>query len=329
MMTPVAHGDEGWFSAHKVGSEVLVDFIDGDIDRPVVMGALYNGREKQPYKQPDDVAKSSWKVKSIPGGKGFNEFTFDNTSGKENVILHAQKDRTETILHNHVETIKANQTTSVGANQTISVGADQTVSVGANRTLSVGKNETTKVKGKREEHVDTAEEVTIKAGRTHTIATGDESLTVSDGSRTVSVKNDDKFKSKTKADEIETTYDINAGTSITIHHKDDATLQLKEGEATLGTKTKVVISNPSGTVTLADNKVTIAAKDELVLGCGAAKISLKKDGTVSISGSAKVALACNNSTVSLEPAQAVVNGAAVNVTASGMMEISGALIKLN
>jgi hypothetical protein len=128
---------------------------------------------------------------------------------------------------------------------------------------------------------------------------------------------------------VETTVDINAGTSITIHHGGDATFALKAGEASLGAATKIVLSTPSGTITLAGGKVEIAAADELVLGSGGAKMSFKKDGTVTMQGPTKVGIAAGGSSVTLEPASAVVNGAAVNVTASGMMEISGAMVKIN
>jgi type VI secretion system secreted protein VgrG len=330
MMTPVAHEDEGFYSAHKVGSEVLVDFIDGDIDRPIVLGAVYNGRERQPYGQPDQVSRSSWKVRSIPGGKGFNEITFENQAGKEQIILHAQKDRNETILHDHTETIGANQTTTVGANQTISVGANQTISVTGNRALTIDKNDTIAVKGARTETVDASETVTVKSGRTHTVQTGDEALTVAAGSRAVTVSKEDKLTADSKIDAIATTFDLNVGTSITIHHQSDSTLTLREGEASLNTAKKIVVSNDSsGTITMDGGVVTITAKDELVLGSGAAKISLKKDGTVTIEAATEIGIACKSSSVKLEPAQAVINGTAVNVTASGMMEISGALIKIN
>jgi type VI secretion system secreted protein VgrG len=329
MMTPIAHGDEGFWSAHKVGSEVLVDFVDGDVDRPMILGAVYNGREQQPYKQPSKVTRSTWKVRGIPGGTGFNEITFENQSGSEQIIVHAQRDMNETVLHNHHETIGANHSSSVGASQTVSVGASQTISVGKERTVTVDGGETIHVKKKRSETVDTGEDVTVSEGRTHTVKTGNESLTVSAGDRSVTVSKHDAFKSKSKADAVETTFDLNAGESITIHHQEDATLTIKAGEATLGTTKSIVLSNPSGTVTLSDGKVTLAAKDELVLGCGAAKISLKKDGTVAVSGSKEVGLACNASTLKLEPAKATINGAAANITASGMLELSGALIKIN
>jgi hypothetical protein len=169
----------------------------------------------------------------------------------------------------------------------------------------------------------------VKGGRSHTVSTKDDSLSVSAGNRSVAVALEHKLSAKSVVEVVETTVDINAGTSITIHHGGDSTFALKAGEATLGAATKIIISTPSGQITLAGGKVEVAAKDELILGSGGAKISMKKDGTLTLQGDVKVALVSGGSSVTLEPASAVVNGAAVNVTASGMMEISGAMVKIN
>ncbi len=330
MMTPVAHLDEGFWQAHKVGSEVIVGFIDDDIDRPMILGAVYNTSQAHLYLLPDQVAKSVWRTNSIPGNKGFNEITQINTSGAEEIYIHAQKDRRTQVLNNHNETVGANQTVSVGANQTISVGANQTINVGANRTDTVGANETIHIVGNRTENVDKKETVTVKADRTHTISEGKESLTVAQGTRDVKVPSAaDTLEAKSKKDTIATTYEIEVGASMTIHHGGDATLFMEAGKASLKTSAEIEHSNPSGSVILKDKKVAIVATDQLVLACGNASIVLSKDGKISISGATEVGIGCQSSTVKLEPAQATLNGAAVTASASGMMQISGALIKIN
>jgi type VI secretion system secreted protein VgrG len=330
MATPVAHHNQGNYIAHRVGAEVLVDFLDGDIDRPIVVSALFNGDNRQPQKLPDDATRAVlYRGLSVPGNKGKNEISCEDRAGKEEIFLHAQKDLNERVLHNHSETVGANQSSSVGANQSVSVGANQSVSVGANRSVNVKGDENIHIKNSRHENVDDGESVTVKGGRSHTVSTKDDSLSVSAGNRSVAVALEHKLSAKSVVEVVETTVDINAGTSITIHHGGDSTFALKAGEATLGAATKIIISTPSGQITLAGGKVEVAAKDELILGSGGAKISMKKDGTLTLQGDVKVALVSGGSSVTLEPASAVVNGAAVNVTASGMMEISGAMVKIN
>ncbi len=330
MATPVAHHDQGSYIAHRVGAEVLVDFLDGDIDRPIVVSALFNGDNKQPQKLPADATRAVlYRGLSVPGNKGKNEISCEDRAGKEEIFLHAQKDLNEKVLHNHSAKVGANQSYSVGANQSFSVGANQSISVGANRTVSVKGDENISITNSRHENVDDGESVTVTGGRSHTVASKDDALSVAAGNRSVTVALEHKLHAKTVVEEAETTVDINAGTSITIHHGGDATFQLKAGEATLGTTSKIVLSNGSSTITLDGGTISIGAAEELLLSCGAAKLSLKADGTLSLQGPKEVGIGSGGSSVKLEPASAVVNGSAVNVTASGMMEISGAMVKIN
>ncbi len=330
MATPVAHHNQGSYTAHRVGAEVLVDFLDGDVDRPVVVSALYNGDNRQPQALPADATRAVlYRGLSVPGNKGKNEISCEDRAGKEEIFLHAQRDLNETILRSHSESIGASQSTSVGAAQSVSVGAAQSISVGANRSVTVKGNEEIGVTGSRSEKVDGGESVTVKSGRAHTVASGNDSLVVAGGDRRVTASSMYMLKADGIMEQAATIVDIDAGTSITIHHGGDSTLVLKAGEATIGTTSKIVLSNPSGTITLADNKVQIGATSEIVLSAGGAKLSLSSDGTVAVSGPASVGLKSGGSTLKLEPATAVVSGSAVNLSASGHMEISGALVKIN
>jgi type VI secretion system secreted protein VgrG len=76
----------------RVGQEVVVEFIEGDPDRPLVTGCIYNGEQTQHYPLPDEKTKSYWKTNSSPGGDGYNELMFEDKAGEEKVFLHAQKD---------------------------------------------------------------------------------------------------------------------------------------------------------------------------------------------------------------------------------------------
>ena len=330
MATPVAHHNQGSYIAHRVGAEVLVDFLDGDVDRPVVISALFNGDNRQPQKLPADATRAVlYRGLSVPGNKGKNEISCEDRAGKEEILVHAQKDLNERVLHNHSASVGANQSYSVGANQSFSVGANQSISVGANRTVSVKGDENISITNSRHENVDDGESVTVKGGRSHTVASKDDSLSVASGNRSVTVAQMHKLHANKVVEEAEATIDINAGTSITIHHGGDAIFALSAGLATLKTDAKIVLSNPSGTITLADGKVTIDAKENVILGTTGAKISLKNDGTVSIQGDTSVQLVSGGSSLKLEPATAVLNAPATNVTASGNMEISGAMVKIN
>ncbi|HRI06478.1 MAG TPA: type VI secretion system Vgr family protein [Nannocystaceae bacterium] len=137
----------------RIGHEVLVDFIEGDPDRPVVTGRIYHGLNKPPYPLPAEKTKSTIKSESSIGGGGFNELRFEDRKGEEEVFLHAQKDWNTVILNNHTESVGANRSSTIGSNETITVGASrtstisaaETITVGAGRTVSVGVNDATTV----------------------------------------------------------------------------------------------------------------------------------------------------------------------------------------
>jgi type VI secretion system secreted protein VgrG len=117
----------------RIGHEVVVDFLEGDPDRPIIVGRVYHGENTPPYTLPDDKTKSTVKSNSSIGGKGYNELRFEDKKGKEEVFLHAQKDLNENVLHN--------MSTSVGGNQSISVGGSQSIHVQGVQTVTVeGKN---------------------------------------------------------------------------------------------------------------------------------------------------------------------------------------------
>ena len=137
----------------RIGHEVLVDFLEGDPDKPIVTGRIYHGLNQPPYPLPDEKTKTTLKSESSLGGGGFNELRFEDRKGAEEVFLHAQKDWNTTILNNLTENVGASRTSTIGASETISVGASrtstitasETVTVGAGRTVGVGTNDSTTV----------------------------------------------------------------------------------------------------------------------------------------------------------------------------------------
>jgi type VI secretion system secreted protein VgrG len=135
----------GWGTVFipRVGMEVLVTFIDGDPDRPLCIGSVYNGRNHPPYAPlPDHKTKSTIRSSSSPGGEGSNELTFEDAAGREEVYLHAQR--------NLREVVGAAHSLRVGAGQSESVGRDQTITVGRDRSVTITGNEMVTVKGQRE-----------------------------------------------------------------------------------------------------------------------------------------------------------------------------------
>lgn len=132
----------------RVGDEVIVEFAEGDPDRPIITGRLYNNDNKSPFKMPDNKNTLGMKSCSTTGGGGYNEISMDDTKGKEKVTIHAQYDMSTTVKHDQTNTVNNNRTTTidvddtekVGSNQKLDVGADQTVKIGANQKTTIGAN---------------------------------------------------------------------------------------------------------------------------------------------------------------------------------------------
>jgi type VI secretion system secreted protein VgrG len=121
----------------RVGSEVIVSFLDGDPDRPVCTGCVYNGEAAPPQALPQHKTRSTIRTASVGGHEGFNELTFEDEGGREEIYLHAQRNLRE----------------AVGAQHRTSVGADQSLTVGRDRTKTVRGSERAVVEGDRDDEV--------------------------------------------------------------------------------------------------------------------------------------------------------------------------------
>lgn len=155
----VSHGwaGAGWGAMYipRIGHEVIVDFIEGDPDRPIITGRVYHGTNKPPYDLPAEKTKSTLKSDSTIGGGGFNELRFEDKKGSEEVFIHAEKDWNIQVKNCESETVGANISTNAGAS--ISRGAGKDISrtaddniidkAGKNITAESGKNMNLKAGG--------------------------------------------------------------------------------------------------------------------------------------------------------------------------------------
>lgn len=259
----------------RVGMEVVVDFLDGNPDRPLVIGAVYNAENMPPWTLPDNKNQSGFLSRSTTSGtaENANELRFVDTKGSELVLFHAEKDFTREVENddklsvdhdqtitvkndrtvkvtegNEVHTVeKGNQTVTVKTgNQTIDVqSGDQTITVGSgNRTLSVKAGKET---------------VTVHGDLATTVETGNHATTVSQGNHTVMVSTGNH---STKA---------NTG-SIDLEATQGITLKCGENSIKIG---------PSG-VTIEGMNVTV--KGSVQVEIQGAMATLKGDGTVTIKG---------------------------------------------
>ena len=150
----------------RVGTEVAVGFVDGDPDRPMVMGGLYNG-VAAPIYAASDKTKLGFRTRStLSGGtSNFSEFTIDDNSGSELIYFHAEKDYTTEVEHDQTLTVDNCRVVTVTKDETVTIKGKQSITITGNRAIEVTQgNLTEKVDAGNYSLDVTAGNITIKAG---------------------------------------------------------------------------------------------------------------------------------------------------------------------
>ncbi len=129
----------GMVTLPRIGHEVIVDFMDGDPDQPIVVGRLYNKRTKAPYKLPEHRTKSTWKSNSSPNSDGFNEIMFEDKTGREQIYMQAQRNLSKLVKAMEIERTGVNRSQTVGANRTLVVAALDSIVVGKQFSVTMVK----------------------------------------------------------------------------------------------------------------------------------------------------------------------------------------------
>ena len=119
----------GMVQIPRIDQEVVVIFLEGDPDQPIIVGCVYNADQMPPYKLPDNKVMGGWKSRSSPGGGGYNEISFNDTKGKEMVTIHAQYDMNTTVEHIDTQTVKDNRVIKVDGTHTETIKKDTTITV--------------------------------------------------------------------------------------------------------------------------------------------------------------------------------------------------------
>ncbi|UXN07857.1 type VI secretion system tip protein VgrG (plasmid) [Bartonella sp. HY761] len=131
-------GEYGNLAIPRIGHEVIVEFLEGDPDQPIIMGRTYHEMNVSPYKLPDHKTKMAIRSNSHKGNGGFNELSFEDENGQENMFMHAEKDQTIKVKNNQTQRIDANAIQNIGANQAIEVGNNVNHQVGGGMNTVIG-----------------------------------------------------------------------------------------------------------------------------------------------------------------------------------------------
>ena len=180
VVQPWAGKNWGWQHIPRVGTEVAVAFMDGDIDRPVVVGGLYNADYMPPFNLPAQKTKSGLRTRStLKGGtSNFSEFSIDDKKGEELVFLHAEKDHKIEVEHDQTLSVTNCRVKTVGADETVSIGGNQSIKIGPFDPTKAGGNQTIEIWKDRSITVDTGNDLLL-------LQQGDLSTKLSMGNMTV------------------------------------------------------------------------------------------------------------------------------------------------
>ena len=295
--TPWAGKGWGGVSTPRIGQEVIVDFLEGDPDQPIITGRVYNAEQTPPFGFPAGAVISGVKSNTHKGS-GNNEMSLDDTAGKERVFIHGQynmdtvieHDQTSTIHNNRTdrvdvddsESVGNNQKWDVGVNRDATIGANETLSVGGNRTKSVTGNESASITGSRDATVSGSETATVTMQRTHTVGINE---TISVGA----------------AQEITVgamqaiTVGANQTTNVGVNQSNDiggnqSTSTGKNLSTSVGADESRAVKGGRGTTVGKDDSLKVTktllmdAGDSVTIKTGSASITMKKDGTITIKG---------------------------------------------
>jgi type VI secretion system secreted protein VgrG len=292
----------------RIGQEVIVEFVEGDPDRPIITGRVYNAEQMPPYPLPGEQTKSTIKSNSSKGGGGSNELRFEDKKGGEEIYLHGQKDWTiaiendknQTVGHDEMLSVGNNRTKTVGVDQSETIGSNKTIKVGSNHTEAIGANKTMTVGGNHTETISGAEAVTVGMAAAHTVALA-KALTIGGAYQVTVGAAMNESIGAAKAEEIGAVKSVNVGgnssenvganksvdAASNISEKAGKNISLKAGQDISGNAGKNISVEAGENVAgkagkdvafQAGKKMALIAEDEITLKTGSASIVMKKNG---------------------------------------------------
>lgn len=258
----VAHGwaGKGWGQMFlpRIGQEVVVSFLDGDPDRPLITGSVYNAEQTVPYELPTEQTKSTIKSNVSKGGGGFNEFRFEDKKDSEEVFLQAERDYNRVVKNN--ETVKVGFEKKKDGNQTIDVYKNRTI------TVEEGDQSLQVKKGNRDIKVD-------KGNETHTVA-GTRDVTVTKAETHTNQDNFDQKVTKNYTLKVDGNLSIQVSGTVTIKSTGDMTLQ---SSANLTAKATADLATQGMNIS---NKATADLKNEALNVTNKASVNLNNEGAM-------------------------------------------------
>ena len=306
---------KGWGSVAtpRIGQEVIVDFLEGDPDQPIITGRVYNAESQPPFGFPAGAVVSGIKSNTHKGS-GYNELSMDDTAGTEKITIHGQYDMNTTVEHDQTSTIHNcrtdrvdvddsesvgnNQKWDVGVNRDATIGSNETLQVGANRTKGVGGNETVTIGGDRSATVSGSETATVALQRTHsvgineTISVGAAQQITIGGLQMVTIgalqtikvgANQSTSVGANQSTTVAAAQTLKVGAAQNVDVGAAANMKVGADQALKVTGGRTADIGKDDSLKVAKNAI-IDAGESITIKTGDASITMKKDGTIAIKG---------------------------------------------
>ncbi|WP_256969362.1 type VI secretion system tip protein VgrG [Pseudomonas aeruginosa] len=263
MRVSQAWAGKNWGSIQipRIGQEVIVSFLEGDPDRPIITGRVYNAEQTVPYELPANATQSGTKSRSSKGGTpaNFNEIRMEDKKGAEQLFIHAERnqdievenDETHWVGHDRTKTIDHDETVHVKHDRTETVDNNETITVHANRSKTVDRNETVRIGMNKTETILMASLQNVGMGRMENVGLG-YSLNVGMMMNTVVGLNQSTQVMKKKTLSVGDSYEVSVGGS------DDGSKITLDGQS----------------ITLGSQRIELTADREILLRCGQSTIRL-------------------------------------------------------
>ncbi|MES2814903.1 MAG: type VI secretion system tip protein TssI/VgrG [Pseudomonadota bacterium] len=273
----------GFIQIPRIGQEVIVDFLEGNPDAPIVTGRVYNAAQMPPYGLPANATQSGWKSNSSPGGGGWNEMRFEDKKGSEEVYFQAEKDHNELIKNNETRTIGNDFAEDVGHDATQDIGHDRTETVGNDKSVTVGHDQITAIGNNDTETVGVDRVLTVGSNETISVGSSSSETIGLNHTQTVAVAQTVTVGAA-RVDSVgaSETRTVGAAQSMTIGASRDVTVGASESHS-IGTNDSWTIGS--------DRTVSVGGKEGISIGGdqsesvgGGVSVSVGKDRGANIAG---------------------------------------------
>jgi len=341
----------------RVGMEVIVTYLDGDPSRPLITGCVPNALQPPAFMLPVERTRTGIKTRSSPGGEGYNELSFDDKKGLEQVRLHAERNLDETVKQDHTSHIGRHQSLTVGGDQTTRVAGTQSVATSGARAVHVEGPLTVKTDQGRVDAIGGDHAIRVDGNQHHVVAGVQSSMVEGDATHTYRAARFETIEGPSSTQigtpELPQPGELYAHDRMTLASGKTLYLQAAErivlqcGETTLeltpegailrGGDIRIIgseqasMEHEGGPLVLAKDQLDISAKEVHIFG-ETSRLSLTKTAelkapsTLVTGGGAGLGLA---GSATLAGGKVVVAGKGATLVLDDEAKLDGAFVKLN